>query len=264
MSNVVDVLAEEWGESGIESGDLVLLHSNITPILIKFRRLKKQIDPELILESFLKIVGTTGTLMLPLFNFDFAKGIGFDLNNTPSQMGVLTEVARRHSLAVRTGHPIYSFAVIGAKSAMFREVNNFSGYGDDSPFGLIHKLNGKIAVLSLPDQGSMTFYHYIEEMNQVDYRYHKTFTGEYTGRSGHAETRTYGLFVRDIEKGVKTSVEPMGELIWEQGLYTGDRYNQGSGLRVVSAASMYDYVSEIIQSGRAKGLLYTLEGADDD
>ena len=32
-------------------------------------------------------------------------------------------------------------------------------------FGLLHELGGQIAVLDLPDQYAMTFYHYIEEIN---------------------------------------------------------------------------------------------------
>ena len=99
-------------------------------------------------------------------------------------MGALTEAGRQHPLAVRTGHPIYSFGVIGFHAEKFKAINNFSGYGDDSPFALLKKLNGKIAVLGLPDQHSMTFYHHVEEMNNVDYRYHKKFTTDYTDSIG--------------------------------------------------------------------------------
>ncbi|TDA70079.1 MAG: hypothetical protein D9V47_03140 [Clostridia bacterium] len=61
------------------------------------------------------------------------------------------------------GHPIYSFAVIGALSERFHGVDNFSGNGAGSPFGILCELDGKIAVLDLDDQNSMTFYHHIEQ-----------------------------------------------------------------------------------------------------
>ncbi|MGA9075436.1 MAG: hypothetical protein WB368_15075, partial [Candidatus Sulfotelmatobacter sp.] len=54
--------------------------------------------------------------------------------------------------------------------------HNFSGDGADSPFGILHKEGGKIAVLDLPDQQSMTFHHYVEESLSVDYRFHKRFS----------------------------------------------------------------------------------------
>lgn len=260
---VIEDLAREWEKAGIQEGDVVLLHSNIRRTLKQFIRQKKKVSAKLILESFLEALGSSGTLLLPLFNFDFARGEPFDLRSTKSQMGMLSEEGRLYPGSVRTGHPIYSFAVIGAKTGLFEDVNNFSGYGKDSPFGILHELNGKIAVLNLPDQNSMTFYHYVEEMHNVPYRYHKTFTGRYTDLNGKTEERTYGLFVRDIEKGVMTHVDPMGELLWEEGLYSGSRYDKGAGLRVVSARALYNSVSDVIETGRAKGLLYENEGGKD-
>lgn len=175
-------------------------------------------------------------------------------------MGVLTEAGRMHPLAVRTGHPIYSFAVIGLQAEKFREINNYSGYGIDSPFAVLREMDGKIAVLNLPDQNSMTFYHYVEEMHEVDYRYHKKFTGVYTDASGDTESRAYGLFVRNIEKGILTHVNPAGELMWQKRLYSGYKPNEKCGLRTISAQKMYEFVSDIIVSGKAKNILYRIEG----
>ncbi len=166
-------LAREWAESGIKEGDTVLIHSDIKRTIRRFMRQGERITPQIILKSFLDTVGPSGTLLFPLFNFDFAKGIPFDIRNTPSQMGALTETGRLYPGAIRTGHPIYSFAIIGAKAERFKGVNNFSGYGPDSPFAILRELNGKIAVLNLRDQNSMTFYHYVEEMHNVDYRFTK-------------------------------------------------------------------------------------------
>jgi aminoglycoside 3-N-acetyltransferase len=250
----------EWAESGIEKGDTVLIHSSLQRTIRRFQGQGTDLTPETVLDSFLDTVGASGTVLLPLFNFDFTKGIPFDIRRTPSRMGALTEAGRLHPDAVRTGHPIYSFAAIGARAERFRGLNNFSGYGENSPFAILRELDGKIAVLDLPDQDSMTFYHYIEEMHRVPYRYYKTFSGEYTDQHGMTEVRTYGIFVRDLEKGVLTHVNPLGELLWGRGLYVGFRPQEGSGLRVISAREIYDFVSTIIVSGKAKGLLYVIQG----
>lgn len=253
-------LVKEWQEAGIQAGDVVLVHSSIRRTLKRFLKQGVKLGVEDILDSFLTAVGNSGTLLVPLFNFDFTKGIPFDIRTSPSQMGVLTEAGRLHPLAVRTGHPIYSFAAIGKQADAFRGLDNFSGYGSDSPFARLREQNGKIAVLNLPDQESMTFYHHVEELNEVPYRYHKTFTGNYTDAAGHTEVKTYGLFVRDLDKRVLTHVNPAGERMWQVGLYTGFRPDEGCGLRVVGARAMFDFVSEIIRSGNAKGLLYRVEG----
>ncbi len=255
----MQTLADEWKEAGVQEGDVLLVHSSIKRT---FRRYLKTaaITPRAILESFLSAVGPSGTLLLPLFNFDFTKGVSFDIRSTPSHMGALTEAGRTHPLAVRTGHPIYSFAAIGFAAEEFRGVDNFSGYGSDSPFALLRRMNGKIAVLDLPEQNSMTFYHHVEEMHGVDYRYPKNFTADYTDEAGVTRSKTYGLFVRNVERGILTHVNPAGELMWAKGLYSGCRPNEGSGLRTVSAQQMYDFTSEIITSGKAKNILYRVEG----
>lgn len=253
----VDVLTKEWRTSGISEGDTLLVHSSIKRTMLRYRHLKK-FSPADILQSFLTAIGPSGTLLLPTFNFDFTKSVPFDIRSTPSRMGALTEIARKHPAATRSGHPMYSFAVIGKHAETFGNINNASGYGSDSPFALLKELNGKIAVLDLPDQKSMTFYHHIEEMHCVDYRYHKIFSAPYTDMTGKSEERSYSIYVRKIEDDIQTHVDPAGELMWRDGLYSGDRPFVGSGLRTIRAKEMYNYVSEIITSGKAENLLYQI------
>lgn len=249
-------LTQSWNACGINPGDIVLIHTSLQRTLSEHNT-----TPQVVFESFLDAVGPEGTLLFPLFNFDFTKGTPFDIRSTPSQMGVLTETARLQPGAVRSGHPIYSFAVIGPQAVKF-DVDNFSGYGSDSPFAILKELDGKIAVLDLSDLNSMTFYHHIEEMHQVTFRYHKEFSGEYTDANGVTSERTYGLFVRDLERSVLTDVNDMGELLWEQGLYSGCRPKEAAGLRTISARAMYQSVSEVIESGRAEGLLFSIENKE--
>ena len=254
-------LADGWRGAGVRPGEVLLVHSSIGRTV---RGLIKAGAPSdqavgLILESFLEALGPEGTLLAPLFNFDFAGGAPFDIRNTPSQMGALTEAARRHPRAVRTGHPIYSFAAIGAEAPRFAGVENFSGYGPDSPFALLHAVGGRIAVLDLPDQQAMTFYHYVEEALSAPWRYHKRFEGDYVGWDGQISRRAFGLYVRDLERGVLTHVDPMGERLWAAGLYAGERPGQGSGLRTIAAVRLFDAVAQVIEAGEAEGLLYRIQ-----
>lgn len=252
-------LSKKWARCGVNRGDVLLVHSNIKRTLVEARSKGVQLTPDDILDSFLECLGSDGTLVLPLFNFDFAIKKRFDIRNTPSHMGALTEIARKRHGVVRTGHPIYSFAVLGKKSNLFDGLVNKSGYGEDSPFGLIHKLNGKIASLDLEDQNSMTFYHFVEESMEVDYRYFKKFKGEYIDQSGNLTNCEFKLFVRDLSKGVITHVNPAGDQMWELGLYSGDKPKEKSGLRTVEARQMYSFVANLIKSGSAEGNLFRYE-----
>jgi len=251
-------LSDRWLAAGLTAGDTVLIHSNIKRTLVEYRRKGLPITPEDILTSLLNAIGPKGTLILPLFNFDFTKGIPFNIRTTESQMGALTEAGRKYPDAARTGHPIYSFSVIGHYAKNFEDIDNESGYSEESPFGILKRLNGKIGSLDLEDQHSMTFYHHIEEVKRVDYRYFKSFTGDYTDRDGFTKQKTYKLYVRDIERGVKTDVNPAGELLWNAGLYKGFRPNQGPGLRLINAKDMFCFIEKIIDAKTALGTLYSI------
>ena len=74
MINNVDyikLLSESWANCGVNSGDILLVHSNIKRTLVKARQAGFKLTPDDVLDSFLECVGSSGTLILPLFNFDF-------------------------------------------------------------------------------------------------------------------------------------------------------------------------------------------------
>lgn len=261
--SVIELLSSQWRHSGIHAGDTVLIHSSALRTMQRIRSMLPDGKPDItiLLRSFQDAVGKEGTLLFPLFNFSFTSGTPFDIRSTPSRMGALTEAARKDSQSVRTGHPVYSFAVIGRHATMFRDLDNRSAYGADSPFAKLRELDGRIASLDLSDQNSMTFYHHVEEMNAVPYRYMKEFSGAYTDACGITTTRTYTIYVRDLERGVVTHVDPTGEKMWQAGLYSGDRPLEESGLRVISANAMYGFVDQLIKDGSALGSLYEIRPA---
>lgn len=252
-------LAEQWTASGISEGDVVLLHSSSSRTINAHRENGETLALSQLLDSFLIAIGDSGTLLLPTFNFAFCEGQGFDFRSTPSKMGALTEFARLDPRFRRTKHPIYSFAVSGPHTESFVALTNLSALGDDGPFGLLRQLNGKIAVLDLDDQNSMTMYHHIEEVMKVDYRYLKSFSGPYTDEDGDTTFRTYNLFVWDEEKKVRTDVNRAGELLWAKHLYQGHRPGTASGLRVINAQQMFQAISEVIVADRAADFLYSTD-----
>lgn len=257
---IIDLLVEKWNLSGLVNGDLVLVHSSLKRLLLILKKdFGDIVTPKLIYDSLLTAIGEEGTLMLPLYNFDFPKSKYFNILETPSQMGLLTEIGRSAPNSIRTGHPIYSFSIIGRYASQFKDIDNKSGYGSDSPFAKLKELNGKIAIIGLSDQDSMTSYHFVEEQNKVDYRYFKEFSGEYVDQSGNTTLRTYLLYVRDIEKGVKTDVNRMMERLWELGAYKGERFDQGFGMRTIDFNLFYTETEKIIQSGQAINYLYSIE-----
>jgi aminoglycoside 3-N-acetyltransferase len=125
--------SQHYGNVAVfRGGDVVLVHSNINRTLRELVRRKIRPTASLVLGSFLDAVGEAGTSSFRSSISTLRKGGTFGIENTPSQMGALTEAVRTHPGAIRTGHPIYSFAVLGEKAERFSGVANYSGYADDS------------------------------------------------------------------------------------------------------------------------------------
>ncbi len=256
---IIDDLSYQWSLSEVNRGDTILLHSNLRRILLKLRKLnlKKNLN-ETVIKSFLNLLGEEGTLIMPLFNFDFTKGKIFDINKTKSQMGVMSEEFRNNFSEIRTGHPVYSFGIFGKKKNLFKNLDNFSAYSEESPFGILKKINGKIAVIDLEDQHSMTFYHHIEEVNNAHWRYHKIFKGDYVNIKREKSLKKYSIFVRRLDRNIITFVNPTGRLLWKENIYKGFAPGVKTGLRTIESKKMFDYVSQIIKSNRGKNLLYKI------
>ena len=257
---IIQYLASNWNRCGIDKGDVLLVHSSLKRLLSTIENDHGvSMSPEDIYRSLLEALGENGTLILPLFNFDFPKTSFFDIRNTPSQMGTLSEIGRTDKRSVRTGHPIYSFSVIGKRASEFGSIDNYSGYGPDSPFAKLRALDGKIAIIGLDDQFSMTSYHFVEEQNQVDYRYLKEFNGTYVDGDGEESIKKYAIYVRDLERGVTTDVNRMMDHLWANGYYMGDPYNEGLGMRTIKFNDLYNESDRIIKEGLAIDYLYSIK-----
>ena len=163
-------------------------------------------------------------------------------------MGVLSEEARRHPDSVRSGHPMFSFCAIGNNAHLFN-VNNFSGYGKDSPLSILRRLNGKVGILDVPFN---TLFHHTEEIHQVPYKFYKLFTGKYIDRHGTPDYRTYAFYCNKE----RTIWEDLEKLLWAKGLYQGDKPHVNDGFRTIDANKMYNEILRIITDGKAEGLLY--------
>ena len=256
---MIDVLKKRWMSSGLSTGDNILLHTSLKRTFADLKRDGYSIKPIDILESFIDLIGSNGTLIIPTFNFDFNNGVPYDYILTTSQTGIMTEIARNHPSATRTLNPVYSFAVFGKEANLFKGIDNESWYSKKSPFDLILKMNAKIVIIDLNDRNSMTFAHYCEEIHQVPWRYYKKFTGKYTGPNKITLEKTYLGYVRDEEKGVITTLNPAGELLWERKFYKGNKPFQGSGLRYVTANDYYNLFNELFKKNKCKPYYYDIK-----
>lgn len=245
-------LVEGFQKLGVEQGDTLLVHSSYKSF--------GEVDggPATVIRALEAALGTDGegTLIMPTFNFDFNKGEAWDVRTTPSKMGFLTELVRTDPRAKRVFHPFYSFAILGKHAELLGSLRYKSAYERDSVFGKLRDLDGKIMVIGLSYNDSMTFFHHIEQMEGVDYRFLKQFTGEVTDENGNTYTDTFEMLVRDIDKGVMTMVDPMGALMEEAGIIKSLKIGDAD-VKLMKANEVYEFTAREMK--RDPFLLYYIE-----
>jgi len=248
-------LVEGFRSLGVEEGDTLLVHSSYKSF--------GEVDggPQTVIRALEAALGTDkdGTLIMPTFNFDFNKGAPWDVRTTPSKMGVLTELVRLDPRAKRVFHPFYSFAILGKHADMLGALKYKSAYERNSVFGKLRDLDGKIMVIGLSYTNSMTFFHHIEQMEGVDYRFLKQFTGEVTDENGETYTDTFEMLVRDIDKGVITEVDPMGALMEQAGIVKIRKIGEAD-VKLMKANEVYEFTAREMK--RDPHLLYYVEKKD--
>jgi len=244
-----DTLAQSFQAIGLQAGDTLLVHSSYK----SFGGVEG--GPQTVIDTLLAVLGAEGSLVVPTFNFDFCKGEPWDIRTTPSHMGAITNLVREHPDAKRVFHPIYSFAILGKHADYLTKDRYKSSYEKNSLFGKLRQLDGKIMVIGLSYNDSMTFFHHVEELEGVDYRYLKEFTGLVTDQDGNTYEDTYTMLVRDIDKGVHTMVDPMGALMEAAGVITVGKIGQAK-VSLMKANAVYEFTAREMR--RDPKLLYEI------
>ena len=247
-------LVEGFRELGVEEGDTLLVHSSYKSLG------EVKGGPQTVIRALEAVLGTEGTLIMPTFNFDFTQGKPWDVRKTRSKMGALTELVRMDPRSKRVFHPFYSFAILGKHAEMLGSLRYKSSYERNSVFGKLRDLDGKIMVIGLSYTNSMTFFHHIEQMEGVDYRFLKQFTGEVTDENGNTYIDTFEMLVRDIDKGVITEVNPMGELMEKAGIIKVRKIGEAD-VKLMKANEVYEFTAREMK--RDPHLLYYIDKKQD-
>ena len=173
----VEMMAEQFAALGLAAGQTVLVHSAMSKLGWVVG------GAAAVLQALLKVLTPTGTLMMPTHTTDNtdpalwgnppvpdhwvpiirAHMPAYNPATTPSKyMGAVAELLRTWSGAIRSDHPVASFAALGPE-AEFLMADHRVEYdvGDGSPIGKLYELDGHILLLGV-GHGNNTSLHMAE------------------------------------------------------------------------------------------------------
>jgi aminoglycoside 3-N-acetyltransferase len=150
---------------GIRDGDSVLLHSEFD-LTSGFRE-----GVDAIIDTFLDAVGSAGNLLmvsLPYRSSSYeylTKSTCFDVNTTPSQMGLISELFRRRRGVLRSLHPTHPVLAYGPQATSIVAGHEHCVFpcGPGTPFEKLLTMNGKAVFFNVPFS-TFTFLHYLEHL----------------------------------------------------------------------------------------------------
>lgn len=181
-------LVKDFQKLGIAVGDLLLVHASLSRI--------GQVDggAQTVVDALLSAVGEQGTLLMSTFQagseFELlSAGLCFDVRETPSELGAITECFRKMPDAQRSLSPTYAVSGIGPRAAELLAGHEQCtvSTGHASPFEKLGEHGGKILLLGV-DHSANTTLHYVENTNGAPTVSSKLFSAQVRNEQGEALT----------------------------------------------------------------------------
>lgn len=245
---------------GITKGDILYVSSDVKTLLYNMATeygvtKKEERDSALndLIDTFQDVVGTEGTLLFPVFSWDWCRGKGFNIKSTKGEVGALQNwVLDNRDDFKRTRHPMYSFMVWGKDRDYLTSMDNQDAWGHASPFYYLQTHGAKQLLFDIESYQGLTFGHYVEQEVAVPYRHPKYFFGNYTDENGITEKRMYSMYVRDLN--VESGVGIHNDWLIENHVAKRATW-EGNALTVVDLRKAYPIIREDMLSNQGKNTL---------
>ena len=172
-------LCEALRQLGVRPGGILLVHGSLSSIG------HVEGGPDTVIEALLEVLTPEGTLLVPTHHQ--RDGSPFDVENTPSALGLISETFRRRPGVIRSRHPFHPVAACGPKAAEMLRDHHRSPIPDglDTPYGRLIAQRGQVLLLGC-DLNTLTLLHAIEA--ELDLPYLGRQTHSYLDEHGRVQT----------------------------------------------------------------------------
>ena len=191
-------LEQDLRAFGLGEGDVLMMHCS-------YKSLGTDLTAAEIFEVFEKVLGESGTLLLPALSYETVGPAqpNFDREKTPSCIGFLPEYFRTSVPGVvRSIHPTHSVCAKGKLAAELIEDHelDLTPVGEHSPIAKLPNVGGKVLMLGC-DPDHNTALHGMEEVADVPYVFNRRIGRvPYVLKDGDREIRQEAIIHGFVEK----------------------------------------------------------------
>jgi aminoglycoside 3-N-acetyltransferase len=241
-------LTHAMRDAGVRAGDVLFAHAGMQSAL-RVEGASRTEKMDTVLDAMRDAVGPDGVVILPTFTYSFCRGEDFDVDGSPSTVGMLTERARLRPGARRTAEPIFSVAIDGRLPAAWERrlftPGDVDCFGEESVFAFLHAADARLLFFGV-GFGFCTYLYLVEQRLRVPYRYAKPFSGDIV-QNGVRTPATASYHVRDLDSGAENDFEPLGAELLRRGLAAERRIEKGPRLLCCGARDAHDVAVEKVR-----------------
>jgi aminoglycoside N3'-acetyltransferase len=231
-------LIDAIGRAGIVAGDTVSLQVSLGRLGLPEGASGYDKISNLVIDAFLDVLGSGGTLIVPTYSYSIGRGILFEVETTPSSIGDFTEIFRRRPGVIRSRDPMLSSAGIGPRAEQVLRGLSTSCYGTGSAFDRLKEVGAKVCTLGISLYWA-TFRHHIEEMAEVPFRFRKMFNG-LIRENGVTRRECWVYFAAPFIENCEPVGLPLEKLARAAGLVRVEPVGRGE-LMCVGAREYFDF-----------------------
>lgn len=255
-------LVKQLGEIGIVEGDMLLVHSSLS----KIGYLKD--GPKTFVEALIEAVGQSGNVLMPTspnaaYQLDYIREMkAFDVLNSPSKTGAITEFFRTYPGVVRSWHPTEPVSAYGpnAKELVKDHFGELTPYTANSPFRKVSDQGGKILYVGVTLSMAGTNLHTLEDA--VDFKYPVYYSEEFDVRIIGDDGKEYQTKtkVHNPEFSKKRRCDDLIPMFIEKGAMKKVKIGEAETLLVEAKR----FLEVMIEEYTSKGVtMYTPFGSED-
>ena len=242
---LTNYLESKLADLNVQEFDILYVYSDFRELgKYKPANQSKQQFLQQIIEVLLKNVGM---LITPTFTYT-TSGI-FEVRSTPTRIGALNAHFLQHSSVERSEHPLFSYAAIGERSNLIKNIGK-SAFGSDSIFERLLSRKAAFLYIGRPVRLGNTMIHFVEQLNKVNYRFEKLFETEVYDDKKFIGSN-YSAFVRkkdNLKNSYEFSFEKATEyLIQEKLIRQMWITNEFSNLTLIPYDELFEELNSLIK-----------------
>lgn len=255
----VERLVNDLKACGLKEGDDVLVHTSLSKIGYV------ENGPQTVVSALTEVIETQGNLLMPTspnagLQLEYIRSLeAFDVKNSPSALGAITEYFRKLPNVKRSAHPTEPVACLGPDADFYTggHIGELTPYTERSPFARISERGGKILYIGVTFDNAGTNLHTLEDA--VDFKYPVYFNEVFDVKLilENGEQKTVQTKVHNPEQSAKRKCDGLIPLFKEKEVLREASVGEARTL-VVDAKRLLDVM---IEEYKTRGVtMYTPEG----